>query len=187
MQNIMVFENVTIDGYFAGPHGEIDWFKVIQPDDEWDAFSHRQAAGGATLMFGRTTYEMMQRYWPTPEARTADPEFARIMTTSPKIVISQSLNDVEEGPHWRDIRLLREITEEKILALKQEEDIVILGSGSIVQQLANLDLIDEYFLVVVPIILGNGKPLFRDVKLTNLKLVEARSFRNGLVLLHYHR
>jgi len=69
--------------------------------------------------------------------------------------------------------------------LKREEDITILGSGTIVQQLANLGLIDEYALIVVPIILGEGKPLFKDVRKTNLRLVEQRAFRNGIVLLRY--
>jgi dihydrofolate reductase len=77
------------------------------------------------------------------------------------------------------------ISKEKIAAIKKKEDMTILGSGSIIQQMANLDLIDEYFLVVVPLVLGSGKPLFQDVKKINLNLVDAKSFKNGIVLLHY--
>ncbi len=91
---------------------------------------------------------------------------------------------MEEGPNWKNIRILNEIRPEEILKLKEKEDITIMGSGTIVQ-LANLDLIDEYNLVVVPITLGVGKPLFKDVKKTNLKLLEARAFKNGIVLLRY--
>jgi dihydrofolate reductase len=110
---------------------------------------------------------------------------ARVMNTSPKIVFSKTLRSVEEGPNWKNIRILDEIRPKEILKLKEKEDITILGSGTIVQQLANLGLIDEYNLVVVPIILGVGKPLFKDVKKTNLKLLEARTFKNGIVLLRY--
>jgi dihydrofolate reductase len=107
-------------------------------------------------MFGHTTYEIMKSYWPTPDAIKNDPGMAEVVNNSPKIVFSKTLESVKEGP-----------------------------SGTIVKQLANLGLIDEYSLVVVPVILGAGKPLFKDVKKTNLKLLEARSFKNGVVLLNY--
>ncbi len=80
---------------------------------------------------------------------------------------------------------MHEIKPEEILKLKEKEDITIIGSGTIVLQLANLDLIDEYHLAVVPVILGIGKPLFKDVKKMDLKLLEARSFKNGIVSLRY--
>jgi dihydrofolate reductase len=136
-------------------------------------------------MFGHSTYEMMKSFWPTPEARTSYPEVARVMDTSPKIVFSKTLKGVEEGTNWKNIRIFTEIKSEEILQLKEKENSTILGSGTIVQQLANLNLIDEYNLVVVPIILGVGKPLFKDVKKTSLKLLEARTFKNGIVLLRY--
>jgi dihydrofolate reductase len=94
---------------------------------------------------------------------------------------------VEEGPNWKNIKLFHEIKPEEIIRLKEQQgkDFTILGSGTIVQQFANLGLIDEYHLVVVPIILGTGKLLFKDVKKTNLKLLGAREFKNGIVLLKY--
>ena len=186
MRKISVFNHVTVDGFFAGPSGEIDWFKVIKTDDEWDKYTHGQAKSGrGTLMFGHTTYEMMKSYWPTPDAIKNDPGMAEVVNSNPKIVYSKTLQSVEEGPNWKNIRILNEIRKEDILKLKEKEEITIMGSGTIVQQLANLGLIDEYSLVVVPIILGAGKPLFKDVKMTSMKLLEARSFKNGIVLLHY--
>jgi dihydrofolate reductase len=185
MRKISVFNHVTVDGFFAGPHGEIDWFKLIKKDDEWEKYTHWQSKSGNTLMFGYTTYEMMKSYWPTPDAIKNDPEMAKVINNSPKIVFSKTLQSVEEGPNWKNITLLHEIKPEEILKLKEEEDMTILGSGTIVQQFANLNLIDEYALVVVPIILGAGKPLFKDVKNMNLKLLEARAFKNGIVLLRY--
>jgi len=188
MRKTSVFIHVTVDGFFAGPNGEIDWFKVIKKDDEWDKYTHDQSSrSGNTLIFGHTTYEMMKTYWPTADAIKNDPIMARVVNNSPKIVFSKTLQSVEEGKNWKNIRLFNEIRREEIVNLKEQEgkDFTILGSGTIVQQFANLGLIDEYQLVIVPIVLGAGKPLFKDVKKTNLKLLEARAFKNGIVLLKY--
>jgi dihydrofolate reductase len=186
MRKIVVFNNVTIDGYFAGPHGEIDWFKVDK-DEEFDEFSREQSKSGDTLIFGRTTYELMRSYWPTPDAIKSNPDMAEVMNNIQKIVFSKTLQSVEESSHWKNIRLLHEIQAQEIVDLKDEKGkgIAILGSGSIVQQFANLGLIDEYILQVNPVILGAGKNLFANVKKMNLKLIEARTFKNGIVWLRY--
>jgi dihydrofolate reductase len=186
MRKIVVFNNVTVDGFFAGPHGEIDWFKVDR-DDEYEEFSRAQSKTGDTLIFGRRTYELMKSYWPTPEAIENNPAMAQVMNSIEKIVFSRTLQSVEEGPHWKNVRLLHEIKPEEIVELKDKEgkDIAILGSGTIVQQLSNLGLIDEYLLLVNPVILGAGKSLFADVEKMNLKLLQARAFKNGIVWLRY--
>jgi dihydrofolate reductase len=185
MGAIHVFNHISIDGFFAGPNGEIDWFYTVPYDDEWHKYTHSQAGTSNTLIFGRSTYEMMKSFWPTEEAIKMDPAMANSVNNSPKIVFSKTLKKVEEEPNWKNIRLLHEINLKEIQKIKIVEDITILGSGSIIQQFANLDLIDEYFLVVVPIVLGSGKSLFNDVKKTNLKLAESKSFKNGIVLMHY--
>jgi dihydrofolate reductase len=185
MKTISVFNHVTVDGFFAGPNGEIDWFKVIQRDDEWEKYTHSQSQSGNTLLFGRTTYEMMKSFWPTPLGIESDPDMAKVVNTSPKIVFSRTLRSAEEGPNWKNIRLLHDIRLEEVRKLKEREDMLILGSGTIVQQLANLGLINEYHLVTVPIILGAGKSLFRDIETTNLKLLESRAFKNGIAMLRY--
>jgi dihydrofolate reductase len=115
----------------------------------------------------------------------ADPQMAEVLNDSPKVVVSKSLQDVQEGPHWKNVTLLRGLDRDEILELKKKSDITILGSGTIVQQLANLGLIDSYQLVVVPLVLGNGKRLFQDVNQTDLKLADSRSFKNGLVVMQY--
>src|SRR5436853_2059142 len=181
MNKISVFIYVSIDGFFAGSHGEIDWFKEIGHDEEFDSYTHKNAKSGSTLLFGRTTYEMMKSYWPTPQAMSSDPGMAAVMNDSRKIVFSRTLKSVD----WKNVELRPTIDRDEIIALKQQSDLTILGSGSVVQQIANLGLIDDYTLVVVPLILGNGKPLFNDVHKTNLALREAKSFRNGIVVLHY--
>jgi dihydrofolate reductase len=185
MKKISVFNHVTVDGIFAGPNGEIDWFQAIH-DDEWNRYAQEHADYSRnTLMFGHTTYEMMKSWWSSPAAMQMDPQMADVMNNSPKIVYSRRLEEVEDEPNWKNTRVFPNIDPGEIRNLKQKEDITILGSGTIVQQLANLGLIDEYSLVVVPVILGEGKPLFKDVHKTDLRLVEQKAFKSGIVLLHY--
>lgn len=185
MSTISPFLHVTLDGYFAGPNGEIDWFKSIGQSDDFEKYTHEQSSGGSTLLMGRTTYEMMKSFWPTAEARESDPAMAAVMNDSPKIVFSKTLESQPDEPHWKNVTVVRSIDRDEVLRLKEKGDLTILGSGSIVQQFANLGLIDRYQLAVVPVILGKGKPLFEDVRQTNVKLEEARSFDNGLVMLLY--
>ncbi|MDO8726680.1 MAG: dihydrofolate reductase family protein [Candidatus Methanoperedens sp.] len=104
MRKISVFNHVTVDGFFAGPNGEIDWFKIIKKDDEWDKYTHEQSAkSGNTLIFGHTTYEMMKSYWPTPDAIKNDMGMAQVVNNNQKIVFSKTLRNVEEGPKWKNI------------------------------------------------------------------------------------
>jgi dihydrofolate reductase len=187
MRKLMAFTIVSVDGYFAGPHGEIDWFKGEQDEEEM-AFSAEIGKTPATLLFGRTTYEMMKSFWPTPQAVKTDPVMAGVMNRSPKIVFSKIMKPEKDGPVWKNIRVVPELTPEAINALKKEGGgtMTILGSGTIVQQLSNLGLIDEYQLMVVPVVLGAGKYLFRDVKRMNMKLTGTRVFKkSGRVLLTY--
>ena len=185
MRKLVAFTIVSLDGYFAGPNGEIDWFKTS--DDEDNAFAHEQADPASTLIFGRTTYEMMKSFWPAPFAIQGDPVIAGVMNNAQKIVFSRTMKPEEDGPVWKNVRVIREMSAESIQHLKEEPggDMVILGSGSIVRQLANLGLIDEFGLLVNPIVLGAGKYLFKDMKKMNLKLLETRGFGSGKVFLKY--
>ena len=94
MGRITVFNNVSVDGYFAGPNNEIDWFKISK-DDEYAAVTDRMVRSGGTLIFGQITYELMKNFWPTPEARKNDPVIADVMNNSPKIVFSTSMTSAE--------------------------------------------------------------------------------------------
>jgi len=185
MGKIISFTHVSVDGFFAGPRGEIDWFKY--QDNEDRRFSAEASKGSGTLMFGRTTYEMMRGFWPTLEGRKDNPNVAEVMGSAPKIVFSKTMKAVKDDPIWKNTRVIPEIRREQILKMKRESDgdFVILGSGSIVQQLAKLCLIDEFQLMINPVILGTGMYLFKDVNRTNLKLLETRPFRNGRVFLRY--
>ena len=185
MHKLTVFNFVSIDGFFAGPHGEIDWFKSIGADPEYQAYTHGQAVGGSILMFGHTTYEMMKSFWPTDMALKNDPHMAGVMNNSQKVVFSKTFQDVKDEGNWKNVTVLNEINPAEILKLKAQKGITILGSGTIVQQLSNLGLIDEYQLLIVPIVLGKGKTLFEGVKEMKLELIEERAFKNGIISVRY--
>jgi dihydrofolate reductase len=184
MGRISTYLQVSLDGYFAGPNGEIDWFKN-NPDPEFEELSLERAQGNSTLLFGRTTYEMMSSAWPSDEAHEAQPGMADVMAKSPKIVFSRSLREVEEGPRWENVELRHDIDASALRA--DDRDFTTLGSGSVVQQLMQLGLVDDYSFVVNPIILGEGKNAFAGVDMKQLELAEARSFKNGLVWVTYQR
>jgi dihydrofolate reductase len=187
MRKISVFNNVSVDGFFAGLDGNLNWLTV---DDESDKFAVEQTRDSRTLLFGRTTYQMFESFWPAalkdPRTSKDNRELAQNIHDAEKIVFSGTLKKVT----WNNSRLVKEIDPEEIKKLKQEpgKDMVILGSGTIVQAMTNLHLIDEYQLMVNPVILGKGKPLFKDMKDTvNLRLLTTRTFKNGKVLLSYQK
>jgi len=184
MGRIATYLQVSLDGYFAGPNGEIDWFKN-NPDPEFEAFSLERAQGNSTLLFGRTTYEMMSSAWPSDEAHADNPGMADVMAKSPKIVFSKSLPGVEEGPRWQNVELRHDLDGEALRA--DGRDFTTLGSGSIVGELTRLGLVDEYSFVVNPVVLGEGKNAFVGIDRSELDLVDAHSFKNGLVWLSYQR
>jgi dihydrofolate reductase len=128
---------------------------------------------------------MMKSYWPTPAAIQSDPRMAAVVDESAKMVFSRTLRDAGEGPTWKNVEILREIDAGAMRKRKADRDLTILGSGSIVQQLTNLGLIDEYMLVVVPLVLGSGKRLFEGVRKTDFELTRSRAFPSGVVLLRY--
>lgn len=183
MRKIFVWNLISIDGYFADPDGEIDWHNV---DQEFNEAAIEMLKSVDTILFGRITYQMMADYWSSSIAQTDDPIVAGFMNTLPKIVFSKTLEKVE----WNNSILLKSDLENEIKRIKEQngKDIAILGSGTIVQYLTNLGLIDEYKLIVNPIILGKGKSMFNHtIDRINLKLKESKQFRSGNVLLHYER
>ncbi len=175
---------VTLDGYFAGTDGNIDWHNT---DEEFNKFAEEQTPEFGTLIFGRKTYDLMVSYWPTDAGKRDDPVIAKIMNSIPKIVFSKTL----KGDLWENTKVFEKITPENVIAWKEKEGsdgkpAAIFGSGEIVRQFADLDLIDEYRLLINPIILGDGKSLFEGVKeKINLKLTDTREFKNGNILLTY--
>lgn len=184
MGRLIAFNSVTLDGYFAGKNGDISWAKAHQ-DSEFNTFVEENAIGGGTLVFGRITYELMASYWPAPMAAKNDPVVAERMNNLPKMVFSRTLDKAT----WTNTKLVRGDLAAEIRKMKKEpgRDMAILGSGSIVSQLAQQGLIDEFQVVVNPIVLGNGETMFDGIqKALSLKLTRTRTFRSsGVVLLCY--
>jgi dihydrofolate reductase len=184
MRKVIVFNQVSLDGYFAGVNGDISWAHHDRDDAEWDAFVSGNAAGQGELLFGRVTYELMLRYWPTAAAMANDPAVATGMNRLPKVVFSRTL----DGVTWSNTRVVKDDMTAEVKRMKKAPggDMVILGSGSVVSQLAQAGLIDEYQVVVLPYVLGEGRTMFEglDAKI-NLSLTSTRSFHNGNVLLNY--
>src|SRR5262249_57882397 len=153
-------------------------------DPEWLEFVSSNASQGGTLVFGRVTYDLMIRYWPTPMAKQQNPLVAEGMNSAPKIVFSRKLKEAT----WQNTKLLRSDLPGKIHKLKQQsgKGMCILGSGTIVTQLVEARLVDELQIVVSPILLGKGKTPFETLKQRfPLKLLNTRSFTNGNVVHHY--
>jgi dihydrofolate reductase len=182
MRKLVVFNAVTLDGYFVDGKGDMGW--AHKNDDEWNAFASENASGSGVLVFGRITYELMASYWPTPMALQNSPEVAKGMNAMPKIVFSRTLDTVS----WNNTKLLKGDLAAEVGKLKQEPgpDMVILGSGSIVSQLAQQNLIDEYQIALSPTVLGQGRTMFEGVKQKlNFKLTNSHTFGNGTVFLRY--
>ena len=184
MQKLAVFNNVTLDGYFTGINGDFSWARAGYDDAEFHAFVRKNASGEGHLLFGRITYELMASYWPTPAAMKNDPTVAEGMNKMSKVVLSRTLDKAS----WSNTRLIRGDIAAEIQKMKQEpgQGITILGSGSVVSQLAAIGLIDEYQVVVNPVVLGQGRTMFDGLKeKLNLKLTKSRTFANGKVFLCY--
>jgi len=184
MRKLAAFNNVSLDGYFVDAHGDMSWAHNSKPDAEWNALMASNASGGGHLLFGRITYEFMASYWPTPHASKNDPAVIEGMNSVPKVVFSRTLDKAS----WSNTKLVKGDLAAEVRKMKNEPgpDMAILGSGTIVSQLAQEGLIDEYQIVMVPVVLGKGRTMFEGVKnKLALKLTKSRAFGNGNVLLCY--
>lgn len=187
MRRIITTTWVTLDGFIAGPNGEMDWVAEFY-DDAMGAYENDLVSAADTLLLGRVTYESFAGSWPhvpdNPDAAESEKAYARMLNAMRKVVFSRTLDRVE----WNNSTLLREVTPEAIEQLKREpgRDMLIYGSASLVRTLTDLGLIDEYQLLVHPVILGGGKPLFGGLKdQAKLRLVNTKTHPSGVVVLTY--
>ena len=182
MRSLKAFENVTLDGYFVDGSGGMDW--AHRSDPEWIEWTTANAGGTSEMVFGRVTDEQMAAWWPTAAAAAAMPEVAAGMNATPRVVFSRTLSDVA----WEGTRLVRDDLVGEIGRLKKADgpDLLVMGSGSIVAQLAAAGLVDEFQLVVVPVVVGAGRTLFDGVSgPMAMDLVRSESFSNGNVVSWY--
>ena len=187
MRKIIVSEFYSLDGFMSDPEDKMEWV-LGSFNDEMGKYESDLYDNADTLLLGRTTYKIFEGFWPqaasNPATSQGDIEMAHKINNMTKIVFSHTLESVD----WKNSKLLKEINPEEIAKMKQEEgkNILVIGSASIVQQLTNLGLIDEYHLLLHPVVLGTGKPLFKNIRdRFDLKLVKIETFKNGVVLLLY--
>src|SRR5262245_47323272 len=181
MRKLLSFHVTSLDGYYEGPGQAFDWPVV---DEEFNVFALRQLEEADTLLFGRATYQMMAGYWPTLAARQDDPAVTAKMNGLDKIVISRTLGTAE----WAPTRVIGGDVAEVIGKLKQQpgKNMMILGSSALTVSLIGMGLVDEVRVMVTPVVLGDGKSLFRTAAdRINLRPLRPRSFRSGNVLLRY--
>jgi dihydrofolate reductase len=180
MRKLFTFNMVTLDGFFEGPNGEIDWHNAN--NQEFNDFAIEQMASMDTILFGRRTYQMMASYWPSEIAVQSDPIVADLMNRFSKVVFSRTLETVD----WNNTRLIHENAGQEVRKLKMQpgKDLAIFGSAELISTV--LDEIDEHRVMVNPILLGGGTPLFKNSpQRTRLVLAGERAFRSGNVLLTY--
>ena len=179
MRKIIVSNWLSLDGFIEGPNQEIDWFVW---DDATAEYARNLLNSIDTILFGRVTFELMASYWPS--ATTEDPVITAAMNNLPKVVFSKTLEKVE----WKNSILVKENVQERVEEMKQQsgKDMVIFGSAGLVSTLTQLDLIDEFRIMLNPVVLGTGTPQFKGIRnRINLRLVKTRTFHSGLVLLYY--
>src|ERR1700726_2014560 len=182
MPKLVVYNSMSLDGFFTDASGDMSW--AHKRDPQWQAFVSENASGGGQLLFGRVTYDLMAGFWPTPLAAQANPIGAERMNNLRKFGFSTTMDQAS----WNNSTLFKGDLAGEVRKLKQQPgpNIVIMGSGSIVAQLADAGLIDEYQIVLNPLVVGNGRTLFEGVKRKlPMRLGGSRAFGNGNMVLFY--
>jgi len=177
--------HISLDGFVAGPNGEMDWIKV---DEEIFDYVGKRIGEGDTALYGRVTYQMMEKYWPTagdnPSATRHDIDHSKWYNKVRKVVLSKTMKDAE----LTNTNIIGDNLSDGINEIKQQagDDILLFGSPTATHSLIQLNLIDGYWLFVNPIILGQGIPLFTDIKdKIKLNLLTTRQFASGVTELNY--
>ncbi len=191
MRKVVLSMMVTLDGYGAGPHDEMDWLPPFNNEalwkdlhaDMWKALNKVD-----TILLGRVTYQIWEKYWPAAGANPAstknDRDFAKFADETEKIVFSRTLDKVE----WENTRLVTCNIAEEIAKLKEQpgKDIALAGGPGIARTFMSRGLVDDYKFLVSPVALGDGKPLFKGIESRlKLKLIDTKVYKSGIVGLHY--
>jgi dihydrofolate reductase len=170
--------NATLDGFMEGPNRELDFTAQFE-DQDFDRYATDMLKSIDGVLLGRRTYQLFAEYWPSATGSDADR-----LNQLPKIVFSRTLKQVE----WNNSRLVKEGVAEEVARLKQQpgNDLALFGSANLASTLIRLGLIDEYRILVTPVVLGSGRPMFQDLKdRIGLKLLKAATWSSGIVALYY--
>jgi dihydrofolate reductase len=187
MRKLVLFIHTSLDGFVAGSKGEMDWITV---DEDMFDYAGRQTDKADTALYGRVTYQMMESYWPTagekPNATKHDKQHSTWYNKVGKVVLSKTLKEA----NLTNTNIISDNISEEITKLKQKagKDILIFGSPTAVHSLITENLIDDYWIFINPVLLGQGIPLFNEIKnKIKLKLVTNIAFSSGVVCLHYEK
>jgi dihydrofolate reductase len=187
MRRLVVFMHTTLDGFVAGPNGEMDWIKV---DSEIFEYAGQQTDMADTALYGRVTYQMMEAYWPTagdqPNATKHDIQHSNWYNSVTKVVVSKTL----QQHNLLNTKIISDNIADEIKKIKEQpgKNILMFGSPSVAHVLIQHNLIDDYWLLVNPILLGEGIPLFTNTEARiNLKLEKNNVFTSGVIVLHYEK
>jgi dihydrofolate reductase len=179
LSKLIMWNLISLDGFFEGTEPwSLDWFQSLF-NGELEQYALEQLHSAGALVFGRATYEGMAAYW-----SSASGEIAGLMNRLPKVVFSRTLDRAE----WQNTSLVKGDVAAEVRRLKRvaKGQIFLFGSADLSATLMREGLFDEYRLCIVPVVLGNGKPLFgRNTARLNVKLLEARPLSSGCVLLRY--
>jgi dihydrofolate reductase len=185
MRRLISFMHISLDGFVGGPNGEMDW--IIVDEDIFD-YAGRMTHDSDLALYGRKTYEMMEGYWPTaaasPKATKHTIEHSAWYNKVAKVVISKTLDEKS----LRNVKVISKDFEKEINAIKKEkgQNIVIFGSPSATHAMMEHNLMDDYWLFVNPVLLGEGIQFFDNLKSrVKLKLAESHPFKSGVIGLHY--
>ena len=185
MRKLISFMHISLDGFVAGPNGEMNWINV---SEELFDYVGKRIANTDTAMYGRKTYEMMEGYWPTagdaPDASKHDIEHSQWYNKVDKLVLTKTMR----GKKADKVKFISDNIFSEINSFKQApgKNVMIFGSPTAAHSLMEYNLIDEYWLFVNPILLGQGIPLFAEIKTRiDLKLLETKVFHCGVTALHY--
>jgi dihydrofolate reductase len=186
MRHLVLFMHTSLDGFVAGTNGEMDWIHV---DEEIFEYGAERINEADTALYGRITYQMMEGYWPTaadqPNPTKHDIEHSRWYANVAKVVLSRTM----KGGGLVNTRIISDDLTGEITKLKQGagKEIIVFGSPTAAHSLMSANLIDDYWLFVNPVLLGQGIPVFHAIKdRTALTLVTSKVFASGVVCLHYH-
>jgi dihydrofolate reductase len=182
MRKIFLFMNVSLDGYFEGPGHNISFFN--DDADHFEAYSPTEGQEVDTILLGHTTYEMMKSFWPTPQALKNAPEIAEFMNEKLKVAVSHKPFE----PGWKNVKVISGDVAGELKKFKEQpgKNIIMFGSNNLCISLMQAGLVDEFQILVNPVVIGEGTSLFRGLPgKASLKLKQTRPFKSGKVLLIY--
>ena len=186
MRQVILQIDITLDGFVAGPNGETDW---VTADEKMNQDAKELLSTADTILLGRVAYQAFVAYWPSADTNSSHPasQIARLINQATKVIFSRTLDAVEWG-QWHNAKLVNSNVAEAIQKMKEQpgKNLILYAGANIASTFIQDGLVDDYRLRIHPVVLGGGKPLFKDIQARiPLTLVQTKLYQNGVALLHY--